>query len=60
MLFLRGGDGTGGNSGTINTGTSCSTIDNVNISACYLDSLNMSRKEYFQYLLSDYQLTNGL
>lgn len=38
----------------------CPNQINVGHTVCYLDSLNMPSKEYFQYLLSDYQLTNGL
>ena len=36
----------------------CPNQINVGNTECYLDSLNMSRKEYFQYMLSEYMLTN--
>jgi len=38
----------------------CPNQINVGNTRCYIDNLNMSRKEYFQYMFSEYLLTNKL
>ena len=38
----------------------CPNRINAGNATCYIDSLNMSRKEYFHYILSEYMLTNKL
>lgn len=38
----------------------CPNRINAGNATCYIDSLNMSRKEYFHYILSEYMLTNNL
>ena len=37
----------------------CPNHINAGIAKCYIDNLNMSRKEYFQYMLYEYMLTNN-
>lgn len=37
----------------------CPNQINAGNAKCYIDNLNMSRKEYFQYMLYEYMLTNN-